>query len=85
MEPKVVIAPVSLHCWRAPARPRPSTCSNSNEWIRELRVAIKGSREEPELKAGSQPQQGVCRDFYRTGYCPFGSACIYLHVRPEDL
>lgn len=29
--------------------------------------------------------QGVCKDFYETGYCRFGDACIYSHVREVDM
>ncbi|EFO63182.1 Hypothetical protein GLP15_994 [Giardia lamblia P15] len=28
---------------------------------------------------------GVCKDFYETGYCRFGDACIYSHIREADL
>lgn len=28
--------------------------------------------------------QGVCKDFFETGYCRFGDACIYSHIREVD-
>ena len=42
------------------------------------------STDYPRTKAKAVPQ-GVCKDFYETGYCRFGDACIYSHIREVDM
>lgn len=31
------------------------------------------------------PHKTICIPFYKTGYCGYGSECLYLHIREDDL
>lgn len=43
----------------------------------EVQKVKRRAREKPK-------QQGICKQFYDTGYCIFGDACKFLHVRKQS-
>ncbi|ESU39839.1 Hypothetical protein DHA2_151387 [Giardia duodenalis] len=48
-------------------------------------LAPSDPTEPPKAKRTKAVPHGVCKDFYETGHCRFGDACIYSHIREADL
>lgn len=40
---------------------------------------------EENKKAKISSHKTICMPFYKTGHCGYGSECIYLHIREDDL